>query len=105
MHVADTLSQTFVSEQPDDPAEDLFEERVVHTMEAIDALDSDMLKTLKEATAADEVLQAVVVTHRNGWPERRRSVGSPPILAYTTYHQHQEWSTDGWRQDRDSSSC
>ena len=66
MLLADTLSHAVVREQTDNGKEDLFEERVVHIMEATAALDSDMLKMLKEATAADEALQAVVKLHHNG---------------------------------------
>lgn len=36
MHVADTLSRAVVTECKDDAKEDLFEERVVHAMEATD---------------------------------------------------------------------
>lgn len=76
MHVADTLSRDVATEQANGGQEDLFEERVVHTMEATAAMSSDMLKMLKEATAADETLQAVAETLRNGWPKRRCSVAA-----------------------------
>ncbi|XP_062407384.1 uncharacterized protein K02A2.6-like [Sardina pilchardus] len=76
MHVADTLSRAVVSDCRDDAKEDLFEERVVHSMEATAALDTDTLKRLKEATSRDTVLQQVLDMHHNGWPRRRSSIAT-----------------------------
>ncbi|XP_063046009.1 uncharacterized protein K02A2.6-like [Engraulis encrasicolus] len=74
MHVADTLSRAVVSDCKDDVKEDLFEERVVHAMEATAALDEDTLSKLKGATATDSTLQQVIELHKKGWPRRQRSV-------------------------------
>ena len=74
MHVADTLSRAVVTECNDDAKEDLFEERVVHAMEATAALDTDTLTTLKAATATDSVLQQVMEMHNKGWPRPRSSI-------------------------------
>ena len=76
MHVADALSRAFLEGYNDEVKEDLFEERVVHAMEATAAMDADTLKTLKHATAADNVLQQVVAMHHNGWPNRRSSIAT-----------------------------
>lgn len=76
MHVTDTLSRAVVTEQAGDTKEDLFEESVLHAMETTVALDSDMLKMLKEVTATDRVLQTVIETHQNRYPKRRCCIGT-----------------------------
>lgn len=43
-------------------------------MEATDALSAERLRQVKEATAADPVLQAARERIENGWPKKRRSV-------------------------------
>ncbi|KAL0202595.1 hypothetical protein M9458_000613, partial [Cirrhinus mrigala] len=61
MHIADMLEA--------DDSGDLYDEKVVHGLEATDALSPQTLQQLKEATVADQVLQDLC-------EKRRRSVNS-----------------------------
>ena len=76
MHVADALSRAFLKGYNDKVKEDVFEERVVHAMEATAAMDGDTLKTLKRATAADNVSQQLFATHHKGRPNKRSSIAT-----------------------------
>lgn len=73
MYIADTLSRA-VANAGADINENPCDEKVVYAIEPTDALSEETLSRLKEATAADNVLQAVCEKHRNGWPAKRRSV-------------------------------
>lgn len=74
MYIADTLSRATVRGEGEDVNENPCDEKVVYAMEATDALSAETLSQLKEATAADNIIQAVCERHRKGWPEKRRSV-------------------------------
>ncbi|XP_059415130.1 Fc receptor-like protein 5 [Carassius carassius] len=73
MYIADTLSRATASKEVDE-AGDLYDEKVVHGLEATDALSPQTLQQLKEATAADQVLQDLCEKVKSGWPQKRRSV-------------------------------
>ncbi|RXN06058.1 Transposon Ty3-I Gag-Pol [Labeo rohita] len=75
MHIADMLSRATVGSEADDSG-DLYDEKVVHGLEATDALSPQTLQQLKEATVADQVLQDLCEKVETGWPQRRRSVNS-----------------------------
>lgn len=47
--------------------EDLFQEKVVYSLEATDSLSPEMLKQLKEMSQTDEVLQAIKKAHKSDW--------------------------------------
>lgn len=74
MHIADTLSHATPSGDSDKISENPLDERVVYTLEATDALSEEALNRLKQATAADSVLQAVCEKHSRGWPQKRKSL-------------------------------
>lgn len=75
MYIADTLSRATVN-KADDDAEDLYDEKVVHGLEATDALSTQTLQQLKDATAADQVLQELCKRVETGWPQKRRNMNS-----------------------------
>lgn len=74
MHIADALSRAVVSGEGESIDENPCDEKVVYAMKATDALSEETLHQLKEATAADGVLQAVCGRHLNGWPLKRYSL-------------------------------
>lgn len=74
MYIADTRSRATVSRDGDNVNENPCDEKVVYTMEAMDALSEEILNQLKTSTAAHSVLQAVCEKHLNGWPARRHSL-------------------------------
>lgn len=73
MYIADMLSCATASKEVDE-AGDLYDEKVMHGLEATDALSPQTLQQLKEATAADQVLQDLCEKVKSGWPQKRRSV-------------------------------
>ncbi|KAL2102043.1 hypothetical protein ACEWY4_003804 [Coilia grayii] len=73
MYIADTLSRTTDNREADD-IDDLCNEKVVHAQQATDVLSTETLNQLREATAADPVLQTLRETLDKGWPRKRRSV-------------------------------
>lgn len=81
MHIADTLSRATVSRKADDGG-DLYDDKVVHGLEATDSLlvhgldATDALQQLKEATAAEQLLQDLCEKIETGWPQKRRIVNS-----------------------------
>ena len=74
MYIADTLSRATMSRDGENVEENPCDERVVYALEATDALSEETLIQLKEATAADSVLQAVCEKHMTGWPMKKRSL-------------------------------
>ncbi|GAA6081771.1 uncharacterized protein K02A2.6-like [Tachysurus ichikawai] len=75
MYIADTLSSANVNREAEE-GEDLYDEKVVHGLEATEALSPQTLQQLKEATAADKVLQDLCQKVETGWPLKRRSVNN-----------------------------
>ena len=74
MYIADTLSRATASREGENINENPCDERVVYGLEATDSLSEETLSQLKKATAADSVLQAVCVKHKNGWPMKKKSL-------------------------------
>ncbi|KAF7641303.1 hypothetical protein LDENG_00285890 [Lucifuga dentata] len=74
MYIADTLSRATTNGEAGDVNETTCDEKVVFAMEATDALSTETRSKLKEATAADSMLQAVCERHKKEWPEKRDSV-------------------------------
>ena len=72
MDIADALSRATTSGDSDNISENPVDERVVYALEATDALSEETLSRLKQAKAADSVLQAVCEKHVKGWPQKKK---------------------------------
>ncbi len=86
MHIADMLSRATVSTEANNGG-DLYDEKVVHGLEAMDALSPHELQQLKEATAADQVLQDLCENLETGWPQKRRSVNGNLHSYWPMWHK------------------
>ncbi|RXN07853.1 macrophage-expressed gene 1 protein-like [Labeo rohita] len=73
--IADSLSHAVAIGQVHMDMEDLYSE-VIYDIQAMDTLSADMLQCLKVATQQDNMLQAVIRVHNQGWPARKRHLDS-----------------------------
>ena len=67
--IADTLSQAFLPEQPDETLEEKFEVNVISTL----PISETKLSQLKQNTQADDQLHKSLAVVKSGWPDKNKT--------------------------------